>query len=116
MKTSSFSISGTDPNAVSIARMQPRWFHFTGRKYPTLAPSRPLLKAWNAQEIDEQEYTEMFYRETLAKVTPEQVLEDLGEDAILLCYEPPGKFCHRRIVARWLEEGLGIQVPEVEDK
>jgi hypothetical protein len=30
----------------------------------------------------------------------------------LLCWEAPGKFCHRRLVAAWLEDALGIDVPE----
>ena len=36
-----------------------------------------------------------------------------GEDASLLCYEKPGDFCHRRIVAEWLEKGTGVVVPEL---
>ncbi len=112
MQTSSFSISGKDPNGVSIARIPPRWMPFKGPKYMPLAPSRKLLQAWQYREIGEAEYTERFYQENLSRLSPEKVLEDLGSDAILLCYEPPGKFCHRRIVARWLEENLGIKVPE----
>ena len=42
-----------------------------------------------------------------------EVFEDLGEDAILLCWEAPGKFCRGRLVAAWLEEKLGVQVPEL---
>ena len=41
-----------------------------------------------------------------------QVFLDLGENAILLCHEPPGQFCHRRLVAAWLEKFLNIVVPE----
>jgi len=37
----------------------------------------------------------------------------LGEDAILLCWENSGVFCHRRLVAEWFEEELGVSVPEV---
>jgi uncharacterized protein YeaO (DUF488 family) len=113
MQTSSFSISGKDPNAVSIARIPPRWIPFKGRKYPALAPSKILLKAWNYHELTEEEYTERFYQENLSKTTPEKVLKDLGEEAVLLCYEKPGQFCHRRLVAGWLEEALGIVVPEI---
>jgi len=38
----------------------------------------------------------------------------LGEDAILLCYEGIFQFCHRRLVAKWLEEQLNITVDEAE--
>jgi hypothetical protein len=44
---------------------------------------------------------------------PQKVFEDRGEDTILLCWEAPGKFCRRRLVAAWLEEKLGVQVPEL---
>lgn len=109
MKTSSFRISGSDPNAVSIARYPMFW---SGRRYLALAPSRTLLKAWKAKELSEDEYTERFRQETLSALDPDQVFQDLGQDAILLCFEPPGEFCHRRIVAQWLEKALGIAVPE----
>ena len=54
------------------------------------------------------------YREcVLDTLDPHKVRGDLGEDAILLCYEDPGKRCHRRLVADWLERTLGIEVPEL---
>ena len=112
METSSFSISGKDPHAVSIARILPRFIPFKGPKYIDLAPSMSLLKAWKSRTINEKEYEDRFYQETLSKTTPGKVLQDLGEEAVLLCYEAPGKFCHRRIVAKWLEKELGIVVPE----
>ena len=34
---------------------------------------------------------------------------------ILLCHEKDITFCHRRIVAEWLEAALGIKVPEMEN-
>lgn len=114
MKTSSFAISGTDPRAVSIARyIDYRRNPYRGKRYIALAPSPSLLKAWKNREVTEEEYKKRFCKETLSKITPEKVLKDLGKSAILLCYEPPGKFCHRRQVALWLEDGLGIRVPEI---
>jgi hypothetical protein len=35
-----------------------------------------------------------------------EVLRDLGDDAVLLCYEKPGQFCHRHLVAQWLKVDL----------
>jgi uncharacterized protein (DUF488 family) len=60
----------------------------------------------------ETSYTQRFYQETLSPLSPGQVFQDLGEEAILLCWEEPGEFCHRRLVANWLEEALGISIPE----
>lgn len=60
----------------------------------------------------------MLYGEQLLALDPHQVVDELhtltaGADPILLCYETPSKFCHRRLVAQWLEQSLNIQVPEV---
>lgn len=30
-----------------------------------------------------------------------------------VCWEAPGEFCHRRLVAAWLETALGVTVPEL---
>jgi uncharacterized protein (DUF488 family) len=49
----------------------------------------------------------------LSKLDPQKVFSDLGQDAILLCWEKPGEDCHRRLVAEWLEGLLGIKVPEL---
>ncbi|WP_175476640.1 hypothetical protein [Syntrophus gentianae] len=46
------------------------------------------------------------------KLDPRQVYEDLGSDAEMLCWESPGKFRHRHLVAEWLEKALDIKVPE----
>ncbi len=49
---------------------------------------------------------------------PSEIYQTL-DDSILLCYEDAPMFCHRYIVAFWLELSLGISVPEIkieEDK
>ena len=38
---------------------------------------------------------------------------ELGEDAVLLCYEEPGQFWHRRLVAEWFKLKLGVTVSEI---
>jgi uncharacterized protein (DUF488 family) len=48
----------------------------------------------------------------LDKLDPGEVAYELGSEAVLLCWEAPGRFCHRRLVATWLEEALGVDVPE----
>jgi uncharacterized protein (DUF488 family) len=56
------------------------------------------------------------YQEILDRLDPRKVYQELGEDAILLCFEKAGEFCHRRLVAEWLERELGVEVPEWEEK
>jgi len=105
MQTSNFKLSGRDPNAVAISRGVTRGFK--GRRYMPLAPATWAL----VKEKDETRFREQF-QEQLAKLDAKAVLKEVGEDAILLCWEKPGVFCHRRIVAEWLERELGISVPE----
>lgn len=98
-------------NAVSIALSTPNWYQ-NCKIYKKLAPSWELLKKYK-QDKDEEYYTECYYEEVLNKLDPQQVYTELGEDAVLLCWEKSGDFCHRHIVADWLEERLGIEVDEI---
>jgi len=105
MKTSNFKLSGTDPNAVAISRGVPKGFK--GRRYMPLAPATWAL----VREPDEAVFREKFMSQ-LERLDARATVEALGEDAILLCWEKPGEFCHRRVVAEWLERELGTSVPE----
>ena len=109
MQTSNFAQTvkpqEVDPhNLVAICLYPPAWFK--GRTYPALAPTKAMLK------LDDGQYRQAF-QEILDRLDPQKVYEDLGPDAILLCWEAPGKFCHRRLVAEWLEKHLGVTIPEM---
>jgi uncharacterized protein (DUF488 family) len=65
-------------------------------------------------KMDEDTYREE-YQKILDNLDPRKVYEDLGKNSILICWEAPGKFCHRRLVAEWLEKHLGVTVPELRD-
>ena len=112
-KTSYFGnrAAAGDPRAVSIARWPPRWWGSRCR-YIALAPSADLLKHSKAG-LSWPEYVAEYKRDVLAKLDPAKVYEDLGPDAVLLCWESPGKECHRLLVAKWLEENLKITIPEL---
>lgn len=109
MMTSNFATCGKHMNAMSIAGRSPSWY--AGRRYSKLAP-----KLWFFAEFkrdgNSELYTARFKDEVLSELDPQETFDSLGEDAILLCYEKPGEFCHRRIVAEWFETELGIVVPE----
>lgn len=49
----------------------------------------------------------------LDKLNPEKVYNELGDDAILLCWEKSNTFCHRYIVAEWFYKNLQIEVEEL---
>jgi hypothetical protein len=87
-------------------------YAYTGREYHDLFPSEGLVKDLHENKISPMAAKGRYYRETLSHLDPARVVEELGNDAILLCHEPPGEFCHRRAVAEWLQDALKIEVPE----
>jgi hypothetical protein len=101
-----------DPHAVAISRGVPKWFK--GRVYDPLRPSWQLVEGAKSGAIPHDEYEHRYRAEILALLEPATVRRELGDDAILLCWERPGEPCHRRMVARWLEDALGSEVPELE--
>ena len=104
--TSNFAKSGKYPDAVAISQGVPRFYQ--GKRYLPLAPPRWLLKTKDPELFD------LEYRKQLESLVAKQVAEDLGPNAIILCWESFNVRCHRRLVAEWLEEQLGIVVPELE--
>jgi uncharacterized protein DUF488 len=103
--TSNFALRGKHPDAVAISQGVPRFY--AGKRYMPLAPPRWLLKAKDPELFDQE------YRKQLGSLDAKRVAEELGPNAILLCWESFNVRCHRRLVAEWLEERLGIVVPEL---
>lgn len=86
-------------------------------QYKKLAPSWSIYKEYK-DSGDKERYTRRFIAEILSELDPSQVINDLirlaGEerkDIALVCYEKPGDFCHRHLVADWLGK-FGIKVLE----
>lgn len=111
MKTNCFELQPDDPNTVAISRTIPDYY--SGRWEPDLAPSPRLLNFYKRTGNVEM-FTFRYEKEVLNKLNPAEVYARLGSNAILLCWELPGKFCHRRLLAEWLEDYLKIKIPEVE--
>lgn len=110
MNTSYFSKSAKHQNAVSIAFKNPPTFQ--GRHFTALAPPKWLIRKFK-RNPDTDEYTAFYYKEVLNKLDPEKVYKQLGENAVLLCWENRTKFCHRHLVAKWFKQRLGIKVTEL---
>jgi hypothetical protein len=108
MKTSCFKCYKGN-NGISIARRSP--ITYNGPEYFLLQPDSKTFYDIKNGIIDEVEYEKRFRNNTLSKLNPQEVYETL-KDKVLLCWEPAGEFCHRRIVASWFKEELGIEVPE----
>jgi uncharacterized protein YeaO (DUF488 family) len=97
-------------NAVSIALSTPNWFK--GREYKKLAPTYEILKNYR-RTADKVQYVKDYNEKILNKLNPQEIYDELGENAVLLCYEKSHVFCHRHVVSKWLEKNLGIRLTEL---
>ena len=107
--TSSFWRVTPGASQVCIARIPPKSFH--GRCLPCLAPSAELLSAYRNHFVREKGYTKRFNRQ-LNALNFSDVIKHLHDGDVLLCYEAPGQFCHRHLVAAWLRKH-GVTVEEL---
>ena len=109
MLTGSFFTTAGLPGRISIARWAPKGF----RELPKFSPLAP--GPW-FKSVDHETYRRL-YAEQLAKLHPGSTREVLhrladGHEPIILCWEPPGRFCHRRLVAEWFAASLQVEVHE----
>jgi hypothetical protein len=84
---------------------------FNGEYYPALAPRWDFVMKYK-KDHDEAAYRHEYQKQVLSLLDPKEVYADLDGKA-MLCWEGAGKFCHRRLVAEWLENNLGVKVPEL---
>lgn len=121
MKTSYFGITPrTTPGAIAISLYLPKGRQYL--HYPKLAPSQELLQNYRSPSacavMNVERYYIEEYNDQLFELNPQTVWDELcaiagDAEPILLCYEKPGQFCHRRLVAKWFEVELGQVVEEV---
>lgn len=120
---------------VSIAGYAPEGFADSKQtfEYKKLAPKYVWWKEWHDKFIEDLQspesiefYTNKYYETVLSKLSISEVIEDLktisystdpmkigdGCSVCLVCYETPNKFCHRHIVAKWLQDN-GIDCKEI---
>lgn len=108
-RTAQLEKAGVVP--ISIALWCPRWYGGAGMK--SVAPTAYMVKG----DISRERYIELYNREVLGRLKVEDVVEEIeilsnGKDAALLCYERPGDFCHRHLLAEWLTRQSGLVVEE----
>jgi hypothetical protein len=80
------------------------------------------LAPWGLRELNDNDEFTRRYRERLDAIGIDQVQRRFrsisavhdGRGLVLLCYEPAGAFCHRRVLSSWYEEQTGQHVPELE--
>ena len=108
---------------------------YTGLQYKKLAPKYDFFMEWK-ETHDNTKYISCFNSRVLSVLTQEKVIEELtlllsqeirnkfdaflpySEDTYhiaLVCYETPNSFCHRHLVADWLNL-FGLNCTEWEKK
>lgn len=90
---------------------------YTGKTYKKLAPKYAWWKEWHDNNLSEQWYINKYNETVLQTLNPivvAQELQKIGDNIVLLCFETPEKFCHRHLVAEWLNKNTKIKVQEFE--
>ena len=95
---------------ISIAGKSPDGF--MGGESRNLAPKYEWWKKWKDEKLPDEWYVEKYNDTVLSALNPAEVLQDIGDNKILLCYENPEKFCHRHLVAKWLR-AYGVTISEL---
>ena len=101
----------TGPIPISISGKAPEWYD--GLEYKKLAPKWAFFQEWKygSHKGDNEYYISQFDEQVLKPLTVESVLADISnmsggelDKVILLCYEKPADFCHRHLVADWINK------------
>lgn len=102
-------------NLVCVAGYAPKFFYDVRNAhfYPELAPRRTWFMEWKSKQLPNEWYIEKYNETVLSKLNPKKVATELGDGAVMLCYEKPGDFCHRHLIADWITKNTGIIVEEV---
>ena len=97
---------------VSIAGKAPSFYN--GPQFKGFAPDYRMYMDWKKGVIDDFEYTRQFTEKLnqLDKEAVKRFLTSFDTDIVLMCYEKPGSFCHRHVVADWIENNLHLRVEE----
>ena len=101
--TSNFACAGNNKYAISISRYSPRWY--TGNICKFLYPPSDMIKD---KESTKEEWTKHYEERVLNNVNRKLLIQGFKDGSILLCYEKRTDFCHRFIVAKWLEKSNKI--------
>ena len=125
-------------NTVSVTGDKGKAWGYTGNAYPKLAPKLVTyipyaegleeLRKYSGDPLRfneymekrrelEDEYIKSYYDIRLKDLDVNELLYTLkhkfGKEIILLCHEPVDQFCHRRLIADYIEMNTGIYIPEV---
>lgn len=103
---------------VSIARMTPKFFK--GVTFEDLAPSNILLARYKKGQLSNEEFAYAYINQI--KYLPfdsifnklfELAKSEKSKGIVLLCYEKSDNFCHRHVLADYLNENFDMNISEL---
>lgn len=96
---------------VSISRSEPAGV-VVDRKIWDLAPSRETLNRIKYCGGTEEQYTHEYLGQldALGYERIVRLIADTGRKVVLLCWERNGAFCHRHLLAAWLNARIGREL------
>lgn len=118
IKTSYFSFAKFVVNPINISSAPKSWFkNYDIKSFRKLAPPKDLVMLYKSGHLDIQEYTAIYNDKVLiqwlnGKELLDELIQNFGNRMTLLCWEKPSDFCHRHLVAKFLEKGTNIKVVE----
>ena len=98
---------------LSISRTKPE-FAKSCIDIPQLFPSDKILWDHKKGKIDDMEYTSK-YLDQLNELGVDRIIKMIqifGDNVVLLCWESPEKFCHRHILADYINKNSSVVVEE----
>lgn len=82
---------------------------------------KKIVEPYKQGVISEKEYRERYFRQLdkaknyilPAVKTFQNLARRYNKEIVFLCYEKTGNFCHRHLLAEWLEKETGEKVKEL---
>lgn len=103
---------------ISISRISPKWYH--GYTAIEISPSAELLYEYKHNSVNIEQYTTEYLCELDKRVVNvylsqwEKLVEKHNvKGVVLLCYEKPTDFCHRHLLANFLNQEYDMNVTEL---
>ena len=109
--TSNYARHINNPKAIAISCTVQDWINVPVH-IKELAPTWSMVNASKQGVLNNDDYkTKYLALPEQRKINP-KIFEEMEDGTVLLCYEKPGEFCHRRILAEWVEGKTGFIIPE----
>lgn len=96
--------------SICVAIGRPRYLNLP--QMINVAPTRYMVSGPCSREEYLRLYDQILSRQDARQVVKQIETLSGGKDVALCCYEKPGDFCHRHILAKWITDNTGIEVKE----